>query len=528
MSIAGIHNKAPQSITHSNALSREQTNDVAKFSSKIDKFISTGKTNSLVNIHKHKINISNNTKTGQEQFIASLHKQLATALRENKITESEKQKIEEEFTFNINLNVEKDIKISIPSDNQKVKFIFHRSVNNEAMIVKLEKKIGKGSYGKVKTVTTIDSKETCERAIKLALKKFPNLALEISKPEQIKTVLKEKKEAAVDDVKNEYEIIKWIHEKLQEAGRDGVGIQAAPYHLFNYIDPQTGNIELGYIGVKYDGDAKQLIRNKDQLSSADICNISTQIMTGLESFQTLGLHHGDIKPQNIFFKKSNNTYEVCLADYGGVKSIIEKSKNRNFGTFTNIYTCPNDNPKNKSSELSIIQKLYETAEIKYDVKDKIIINFENTVSEWNQKIINYEEKALESNPSKVQLISEKIELLESKVAIKEQIVEKIKRDKRIDYIEMLELKRAYDNMLEKSDIYSTSLVIYELITGENLQYLDKSNEVKTRDFDHQSFQDKGIPTTVTNMLQKALDQDCDNRPSATEFLEVLKKWKETV
>jgi serine/threonine protein kinase len=69
----------------------------------------------------------------------------------------------------------------------------------------------------------------------------------------------------------------------------------------------------------YDGSIHELLYNsKIKVSLKNKMNIIRQSLIGLHKIHERGLTHGDIKPQNILYKKDNDKYKVVIADCGFV------------------------------------------------------------------------------------------------------------------------------------------------------------------------------------------------------------------
>lgn len=499
MSLGKIHRQHTEVSKSQVKTSDEKISDnLAKSASKIQSHVSNKDSLGKIATTK-KENIQGPISSEEEdrkEYINKLKSQLSIAYKGRTFSAEELEQIEDAIP-----EIGQDVKMKLGEKDQKLKFIFTRTLNNEVMLTILGKKLGKGTFGKVKAINTYDSQGITERAIKLAIKKYPLASI---------SEIQENRETAIKDVTKEYKTLISIHSELNKLGRDGTGIQSEPYHFFEYKSP-SGEVEKGYIGVKYDGDVKSLIDNKIPLTDKEICSITTQLMTGLESFSALGLHHGDIKPGNMFFRKlDDGSYEVCLADYGGVDKIDEKSKKCTFGTFTAMYTCPNDNEALEDSDIYKIQEEFIYAELDYTEATTEIEEAEKELSKLSQEsdqiIASDDDEAIE-------------EFLKKEDTQKLRLAQNQKKQK-LAKLQMNTASNLVKPIFENSDIYSTALSIYELITGTKLQ----SANSKIGNFDKQAFKNRGIPDDVTRALERAVDQDRKNRPSATEFLAALKKW----
>ena len=117
------------------------------------------------------------------------------------------------------------------------------------------------------------------------------------------------------------------YKKLQEIHREYRvrGIQDKP-KLFVEISNSTGGELYGFLGSKYDGNLLQSVKGGD-LSREPlevIMDCCDQLFSAVNHLSTIGLRHGDIKPENIFVRKRKDEgYDVHLADFGGARFFHE-------------------------------------------------------------------------------------------------------------------------------------------------------------------------------------------------------------
>lgn len=146
----------------------------------------------------------------------------------------------------------------------------------------------------------------------------------------------------------EYTMLNKIHEKI---GKDTVGIQKKPHTIeeLNFFDNKKKK-GLGMLGVLYDGDFKEI---KDNLSTQEKEDIAEQLLTGMVTLHKHKIFHADIKPQNIFVKRTaEGGIEADLADFGAYVDPTLLSKG--LPPFTTSYT--------RYEEANEFARLYDAAE----------------------------------------------------------------------------------------------------------------------------------------------------------------------
>lgn len=121
---------------------------------------------------------------------------------------------------------------------------------------------------------------------------------------------------AIKDLVNEFMLLEEIH-------REGNvwGIQAKPNKLTRII-LSTGEVLLGFLGKKYDGDYLSDIKKNSSVPFSDRLFEFHQLLYGLKYLEEHNIVHGDLKPGNILVKReSDGTKLVHIADLGGARDV---------------------------------------------------------------------------------------------------------------------------------------------------------------------------------------------------------------
>lgn len=169
--------------------------------------------------------------------------------------------------------------------------------NKEIELAAFGAVFGKGTFGEVKVATHIF--EGTEEVLKLAQTDDKDLATQAKK-----------------DVENEYQLLSEIHQDGQVWG-----IQAKPTR---FVEIREGNMtQIGYMGLKYDGDYLSHITNKQTRKFEDFLIDFHQLLSGLSECEKRDILHGDLKPENILAKQeTDGTTLVHIADLGGARRAL--------------------------------------------------------------------------------------------------------------------------------------------------------------------------------------------------------------
>jgi len=202
---------------------------------------------------------------------------------------------------------------------QKFKFNTHKSKeylyslqeNGQLRIQHIEKRLGKGGFGKVKLLHDIDTGK--------------RTALKIADP-----VKDPKGEILV----KEAEKLARIYTKTQSEL-----IQKPP--LSNVITIQStsrGNESKvkalkAFETIAFEGSLEQLL--KKTLPLPIKIEIINQIAHGVKELHSNGIFHGDLKPSNILYKKRNLSYVIQIIDLAG--AVFESSQHKGI-QFTSRFT----------------------------------------------------------------------------------------------------------------------------------------------------------------------------------------------
>lgn len=192
----------------------------------------------------------------------------------------------------------------------------------------LSKHLGTGGFGVVTSTRNVVSGE---------LSAFKEAREDLSEEVQ---------EQARKDLLNEYE-------KLCEIHKNGPvpGIQDKPHALYYF----EGKVQ-GFLGTYYDHSLTQ-VASSAYLSVQDRIRGTGQLLWGFNYLSQIGLHHGDIKSENILVKGQGSLYDdktpsFHLADFGGTEFYdnlnldqLEAEGNLMAGGFTTKYTLESDQEK---------------------------------------------------------------------------------------------------------------------------------------------------------------------------------------
>lgn len=144
------------------------------------------------------------------------------------------------------------------------------------------------------------------------------------------------KQRAMDDLQHEANLLKKIH-----ASGTKTGIQEAPYQLFHYNE--GGEKQVGYLAAKYEKDGFGLAN--DPSISPDLKEKFTNLLIqGLDTVHSLGIYHGDLKPDNTLFRRE----ELVISDFGGAREFEQLVRLDQYpriesilGVHTPLYTSKN-------------------------------------------------------------------------------------------------------------------------------------------------------------------------------------------
>lgn len=155
----------------------------------------------------------------------------------------------------------------------------------------INKVLGAGTFGKVYTLSDVIDQKNEDIILKLAKK--------------------EKGAEAIEELKNEYEMLKEIQY---------IGIQFLPKKIVRINTIKNENF-VGYLGIKYDGDYYKDTKKYAYVSIKQRLFEFYQLLSGLKYLEEKNILHGDLKSENIFVKGSGYNKLVHIADFGGAKNI---------------------------------------------------------------------------------------------------------------------------------------------------------------------------------------------------------------
>ncbi|RIB24897.1 kinase-like domain-containing protein [Gigaspora rosea] len=81
----------------------------------------------------------------------------------------------------------------------------------------------------------------------------------------------------------------------------------------------------------------------------------------------------------------------------------------------------------------------------------------------------------------------------------------------------------------KSDIYSFSIIMWEILYGTTVSYIHKLNEIDLQLQICDSLRppvNKEAPRCYVNLMKECWDKDPEKRPSAGKLCEIFKKWQD--
>lgn len=102
-------------------------------------------------------------------------------------------------------------------------------------------------------------------------------------------------------------------------------------NIIKYLDVFEDKHDILIVMNRYDGDLQQLLNQKIKLELDLWTNISGQIIQGLHYLHQNDILHGDLKPNNIFYKY-DGTYQIVIGDFGLARNRVSYKfvKNPNF------------------------------------------------------------------------------------------------------------------------------------------------------------------------------------------------------
>lgn len=175
--------------------------------------------------------------------------------------------------------------------------------------------------------------------------------LKQAKVKSLNTHAGNSKEKLYNDIKvqaqfaiiNEFKILNYIHSTLgSDSHVKPLGIQDRPMQFMTIRSlGKEGQIKVrvGFLGRAYTDSLSALI---GKCSTKRVLSYMFQIFCGLDFLERLGIYHGDIKPDNMFYRGK----KVCIADFGGAKKILKmKMRASCFKILTKHYVCPKDTLK---------------------------------------------------------------------------------------------------------------------------------------------------------------------------------------
>lgn len=176
---------------------------------------------------------------------------------------------------------------------QNRNFTLTQSRDQRFAAIALNARLGKGATGDVYDVSTIKSQE----------------ALKLSKVDDENSI-----EATSNEIKNEINTLNDLN--------NAWGLQEKP-HKVVHISGKAGEVQqVGFIGVKYDGDLASLAESQasQEIDNQGLAFEFEQLLSGLDTFHEKEYLHGDIKLENMFYKMDEQgNRRVFLGDMGGVR-----------------------------------------------------------------------------------------------------------------------------------------------------------------------------------------------------------------
>ena len=234
----------------------------------------------------------------------------------------------------------------------KGKALVIKAKDGELTIARKVKPLGKGSFGKVSQyVTASDGSFTAVKFDRGGVRH------------------KDLRNRDMEDVKNEYNLLKFIHGDKASTR----GIQDKPHSLIT-IQPYKLISRRGYMGVLYEGDGRSIMKNPE-LRGKEAIDVMHQLFSGLNTLQSQNIKHSDIKPENMLIRRNPNSQEgkfvVHLSDFGGAKQLIDKKNSKEFvrDSYTEAYTCKEDDEKIESLKKQLRDGAITTKEYKNEVRE---------------------------------------------------------------------------------------------------------------------------------------------------------------
>jgi serine/threonine protein kinase len=230
------------------------------------------------------------------------------------------------------------------ADNSSDKLLMMKNTDDTLIIGRVGNELGRGTYGKVKEVSLLLNNDVHDCVLKLAAHKFDGKG----SAEVIKL-----QKRAVQQVYEEFQLLGDLHEKIRKTGRSSRGLQPAPFRLVVMYTPD-GQKRVGHLGEKFDESISEiagLFATPEYMPNQSLlCSLCTDCTAGLEALHDLGLHHGDIKLDNILYREcdQNGGYEACLADFGGAGPLQKKAERFILGVHSPKIVCPQDKEKMKN------------------------------------------------------------------------------------------------------------------------------------------------------------------------------------
>lgn len=181
--------------------------------------------------------------------------------------------------------------------------------------------LGQGGFGVVWKCIRLTNDKELDR--KYPLIPHEELALKIAKNSI----------QAQDDLKKEYLMLQQLHQQNPNPNTPLRGIQEKPHQ---FVELLTSSYEepniYGYLGKKYDGN----LRNCYSYPMKVKLKQASDILAGLAFLADQNIIHGDIKPENIFFKKEfDGTITTFISDLGSAISM--QSPRWTWGVHTRKY-----------------------------------------------------------------------------------------------------------------------------------------------------------------------------------------------
>lgn len=191
------------------------------------------------------------------------------------------------------------------------KYLYSHQENGRLRIQHIEKRLGKGGFGKVKLLHDIDT--GTRTALKIA---------DTIKDPQGEILVKEAEKLAKIYTKTQSELI-------QKPPLSKVITIKKTYQG----NSSKANERKAFETIAFEGSLEQLLKRTLPLSLK--IEIINQIAHGVKELHSNGIFHGDLKPSNILYNKRDLSYDIQIIDLAG--ALFESSQHKRV-QFTSRFT----------------------------------------------------------------------------------------------------------------------------------------------------------------------------------------------